>query len=248
MRLTADLVNSSLSYLNPLKERELLLRGHKIPAIENLGVAKDYDAIDLTDNDVPHLSNFPLLPRLHTLLLARNRVVAFAPTLGRSLPALTTLVLEGNRISELADVDPLAGCMRLTHLVLMGCPVCARDNYRSWLIWRCPSVRFLDYKKVKEVERDRAKKLFGTAEEPTALAAKISNIKSTSATQTFDPSTTSANSTGKISRIALTDAEKKKLKEMIRNAKTLQEIERLEKELNEGKVPGGVVDRALQAV
>jgi U2 small nuclear ribonucleoprotein A' len=40
MRLTTDLIHSSLSYLNPLKERELDLRGHKIPAIENLGVAK----------------------------------------------------------------------------------------------------------------------------------------------------------------------------------------------------------------
>lgn len=27
MRLTADLINTSLSYLNPLKERELDLRG-----------------------------------------------------------------------------------------------------------------------------------------------------------------------------------------------------------------------------
>ena len=54
-------------------------------------------------------------------------MVAFAPTLGRSLPALTTLVLEGNRVSEFADLDPLGGCLRLTHLVLMQCPVCARE-------------------------------------------------------------------------------------------------------------------------
>ncbi|PQE26293.1 U2 small nuclear ribonucleo A protein [Rutstroemia sp. NJR-2017a BBW] len=39
MRLTAELIQNSLSYLNPLKERELDLRGHKIPAVENLGVA-----------------------------------------------------------------------------------------------------------------------------------------------------------------------------------------------------------------
>jgi hypothetical protein len=55
MRLTADLITNSLSYINPLLERELDLRGaffispvtvaanppagHKIPAIENLGVA-----------------------------------------------------------------------------------------------------------------------------------------------------------------------------------------------------------------
>ena len=29
---------------------------------------------------------------------------------------------------------------------------------------------------------------------------------------------------------------------LIRNAKSLQEITRLEKELNEGKIPGGAVD------
>ena len=31
MRLTPDLINSSLSYLNPLKERELDLRGEFLP-------------------------------------------------------------------------------------------------------------------------------------------------------------------------------------------------------------------------
>jgi U2 small nuclear ribonucleoprotein A' len=47
-------------------------------------------------------------------------------------------------------------------------------NYRSWVLWRCPSVRFLDYQKVKDAERKRAVELFGTAEEPTALASKVS--------------------------------------------------------------------------
>ena len=34
-------------------------------------------------------------------------------------------------------------------------------------------MRFLDYKKVKDEERKKAKELFGTEEEPTQLAAKV---------------------------------------------------------------------------
>jgi hypothetical protein len=47
------------------------------------------------------------------------------------------------------------------------------QNYRYWVLWRCPHVRFLDYKKVKDVERQKAAELFGTAAEPTALASKV---------------------------------------------------------------------------
>ena len=34
-------------------------------------------------------------------------------------------------------------------------------------------MRFLDYKKVKDMEREKAKELFGTAAEPSALASKV---------------------------------------------------------------------------
>jgi hypothetical protein len=37
-------------------------------------------------------------------------------------------------------------------------------------------VRFLDFVKVKESEREQARELFGTEEEPTALAAKVRTI------------------------------------------------------------------------
>ncbi|KAL9069999.1 MAG: hypothetical protein Q9161_005172 [Pseudevernia consocians] len=240
MRLTAELIQTSLSYLNPLKERELDLRGHKIPAIENLGVAKDQDAIDFTDNDITALSNFPLSSRLRTLLLARNRVNNIQPTLANSLPNLTTLILTSNNIAELADLDVLRSFPRLTHLSLLENPVTRRENYRYWIIWRCPTVRFLDYQKVKDVEREKATELFGTAKEPSALASKIMGIKS----RTFDiPSASLANGTAsagdKSYRVKLTDKEKKRVEGLIRNAKSLQEITRLEKELNDGRIPQG---------
>jgi U2 small nuclear ribonucleoprotein A' len=109
------------------------------------------------------------------------------------------------------------------------------------VIWRIPSVRFLDYQKVKDVERAKATELFGTAEEPSALASKIMGIKS----RTFDIPSGAAGDRApadKAVRVKLTDAERKRVEKMIREAKSLQEITRLEKELNEGRIPGGALD------
>lgn len=59
--------------------------------------------------------------------------------------------------------------------------------------------------------------------------------------KTFDvPATNGASSSSSKSyRVKLTDKERKKVEEMIKNAKSLQEIIRLEKELNEGRIPTG---------
>ena len=61
---------------------------------------------------------------------------------------------------------------------------------------------------------------------------------------TFDvPSTSLANGAAsagdKSYRVKLTDKEKKRVEGLIRNAKSLQEIMRLEKELNDGRIPQG---------
>lgn len=63
--------------------------------------------------------------------------------------------------------------------------------------------------------------------------------------RTFDTASangTSAPTAAKNYRVKLTDKERKKVEEMIRNAKSLQDIIRLEKELNEGRVPTGAQD------
>ncbi|KAL1976966.1 hypothetical protein VTN31DRAFT_3248 [Thermomyces dupontii] len=243
MRLTVELIENSLSYINPLKERELDLRGHKIPAIENLGIAKDQDAIDFTDNDIFSLSNFPFFPRLRTLMLARNRINHIQPTLASSIPNLTTLVLTSNNLAELADLEPLKNFPRLTHLVLMENPVTRKEHYRSWVIWLNPRIRFLDYQKVKDAERAKATELFGTHEEPSALASKIKGIKS----RTFDVPSGGVDGTGRAPgekplRVKLTEKERRRVEKMIREAKSLQEIARLERELNEGRIPGGAME------
>lgn len=245
VRLTADLIQNSLSYLNPLNERELDLRGHRIPTIENLGVAGPQDAIDFTDNDIQILGNFPLSPRIQTLLLARNRISTIQPNLPNAIPNLKNLVLGSNQVAELSDLDVLGKFARLTHLVLADNPVTKKEHYRYWVVWRCPTVRFLDYQKVKQAEREKATELFGTAEEPTELASKIKGIKS----QTFNVSTSNGEATAasKMKRLKLTDKEKQRLQERIKKASSLEEIIRLEKELEEGRLPAGILgDDAME--
>jgi hypothetical protein len=95
-----------------------------------------HDAIDFTDNDIQLLGNFPLSPRLRTLLLARNRISSIQPSLANSIPHLTTLVLTSNNFAELADLDVLATFRHLTHLVLMENPVTRKEVSlpRPWWI------------------------------------------------------------------------------------------------------------------
>jgi U2 small nuclear ribonucleoprotein A' len=134
------------------------------------------------------------------------------------------------------------------------------------VVWRCPTVRFLDYQKVKQAEREKATELFGTAEEPTELASnvggplikylmtsgmlsentrQIKGVKS----QAFAVSTTNGGPTGgsKMKRLKLTDKEKQRLQERIKKASSLEEIIRLEKELEEGRLPAGIMaDDAME--
>ena len=95
---------------------------------------------------------------------------------------------------------------------------------------------------MKDAEREAAKRLFGTEEEPSALASKIMGQKS----RTFDVGAAATDSKNapseKIMRVKLTDSEKKRVEKMIRDAKSMAEIARLEKDLNEGRIPAGAAD------
>ena len=168
VRLTTEVVQKAPSYINPVKDRELDLRGNRIPQIENLAVSKvpssslsssnwtmnlqqdQNDAIDLTDNDIRQLHNLPRLKRLRTLFLGRNRIDSISPTLASSVPNLTTLILTSNNISELGDLAPLKECKKLTFLSLLDNPVTRKDDYRLFVIFSMPQLRFLDFRRVKD--------------------------------------------------------------------------------------------------
>ena len=93
---------------------------------------------------------------------------------------------------------------------------------------------------MKTVEREESEQILGTIAEPSELAARIRGSKS----KTFDVLGTSAaaKSGGKAMRTQLTDSEKKKVQDLIKNARSLGEIAKIEKDLAEGRIPQGAAD------
>ncbi|OJA20428.1 hypothetical protein AZE42_09471 [Rhizopogon vesiculosus] len=240
VKLTPELLAQAPSALNPVKERQLDLRGYKIPTIENLGVTKDqHDAIDLTDNSITVLGNLPLLKRLRTLLLANNRVTSISPSIHLSVPNLTTLVLTGNSVAELGDLEPLKEIKGLKYLALLGNPVREKKWYREWLAWRIPSLRVLDFQRIRDKEREAGKSLFLTPEGlPNALATTISTTVSkqgAKAAVTIDEPKPAALS-GKAGRL-MSKEDAEKVKQAIAKATSIEEIRRLERSLREGYMP-----------
>jgi U2 small nuclear ribonucleoprotein A' len=112
-----------------------------------------HDAIDLTDNSIITLGNFPLLKRLHTLLLANNRIASISPSLSLSVPNLRTLILTNNNVAELGDLEPLKDLKALQYLSLLGNPVREKKWYREWLAWRLPGLRVLDFQRIRDKVR-----------------------------------------------------------------------------------------------
>jgi len=238
MKLTPELIAQAPSALNPLKERQLDLRGHKIPAVENLGITKDqHDAIDLTDNAIIALGNIPLMRRLRTLLLANNRISTISQSLHLSVPNLTTLVLTNNNVSELGDLEPLQEVKGLQYLSLLGNPVQEKKWYREWLVWRIPGLRVLDFQRIRDKERQYAKGLFTTADGlPNSLATTLSTTVSTHTTATT-VTTDEPRPAAKAGRL-MSKEEADRVRKAIASATSVEEIRKLERSLKEGYLPG----------
>ncbi|VIO92964.1 U2 small nuclear ribonucleoprotein A, putative [Brugia malayi] len=225
VRLTVELINDSLQYLNTVRDRELSLRACKIPVLENLGVTKDqFDTIDLTDNDIKKLENIPLLRRLSTLLMHNNRVQHIMPNIGEVLPSLKTLALTNNNLCELGDIDPLATCSKLEYLTLIGNPITHKPQYRLYVIYRVPSVRVLDFKRVRLAERKQANNLFKGKKGQKFREEVVKKSK-----------TIPDDEDGQPRNLHVEDA--KKIEEAIASASSLVEVERLQAILQSGRIP-----------
>jgi len=229
VRLTAETIENAYDFLNTCKQRELSLRGMQIPAIENLGVTRDrHDLIDFTDNNIRRLENFPKLNRLESLFLHSNRVQQIQKNIGEQLPNLKTLILTNNNIQELGDIDPLASCEKLEYLSLQGNPLSHKQHYRSYVIYKLRSVRVLDYKRVKLAERQAADKLF-KGKKGAALREKVGKRSDRL------PEEEEAEKAATARQLPIEEQER--IKEAIKNAKSLQEVEALQQILSSGKLP-----------
>ncbi|XP_050403898.1 U2 small nuclear ribonucleoprotein A' isoform X2 [Patella vulgata] len=231
VRLTAELIEQSAQYTNPVRERELDLRGYRIPVIENLGATLDqFDTIDFSDNDIRKLDGFPLLRRLKSLLFNNNRIVRIGEDLTESISNLETLVLTNNGMQELGDLDPLSSLPSLEHLSLLRNPVTTKKNYRLYVIHKIPQIRVLDFQRIKMKERQAAAKLFKGKKGQQLVQDLGKRSKS------FVPGEKLPEKRNTPS--GPTKEEMDAIKKAIANAKSLDEVERLNQMLKSGQVPG----------
>lgn len=241
MRLTADLIERSYQFTNlATSDRELNLRSLKITEIENLGATLDqFDCIDLTDNDIRRLDNFPLLGRLKRLYLSNNRIQRISDDLHEQLPSLEGLIMINNELARPGDLDPLAVCVNLRQLALFNNPVTTNPHYRSYVIHRLPQLRTLDFRRIKKSERDAARQLF-KGKKGKALEKELTERSRVSAATTNG----AKNGTTR----PHTAAEVAAIKEAIDRASSLEEIERLNNLLRQGVVPtnGGRSAEAIE--
>jgi len=230
MRITLDLLQQASQTLNPANQRQILLRGLKIPNIENLGGTNDaYECIDLSDNDLIKLANFPPLKRLRTLLLMNNRISRLADDVFDPLPHLISVTLTGNKLEKLVDLEPLTKLKTLERLSLMENPVVKVKHYRPYMIIKCAkTLRVLDFNRIKDKERkaagllfahDRGKKLL----EEIAPPRVIKDIS--------DKPVQGAAKLGPSPEVI------ERIKRAIAEAETIEEVTRLERALKSGVLP-----------
>lgn len=143
------------------------------------------------------------------------------------IPNLESLVLTGNHIEELTDVDCLSTMEKLHTLSLMQNPITAKQHYRPYVIYKLPQLRLLDFRKIKMKERDEAKALFKSRKGKELQKELLKRAK------TFTPG-------GGLSELKKGPSEMdlKRIREAICNATSLEEVERLHLQIQTGQLPG----------
>ncbi|CAM9843828.1 unnamed protein product [Chrysoparadoxa australica] len=134
------------------------------------------------------------------------------------------LVLTNNKIESLAEVKKLAKCGKLAMLVLTENPVCRRQHYRLFTIHHIPSLSQLDHKRVTLEEKLAAKRLF----QSQAGQAMERDVVAEGKGKTFTPGEKEGE---------LTAEQRQQMSKMIENAKTPEEVDRLETMMLAGVMP-----------
>lgn len=199
MNLTPRILEDAPQYIGPTQDLVLDLRGKNLSSITALNSLKSdiHTVLDLSNNDITFISS-DLQPknRIKTILLANNSLVAI-PNFEWA-KNLQTLSLINNDITVL---DNLSHLKSLESIYLLGNPI---ENYRLKLIKLIPTLKVIDFARVKDAERNAASQL----SDDTALDAENHN-------------TTIEN---------INDTQEKELQK-ITDATTLDELELLESQI-----------------
>ncbi|KAI9335772.1 leucine-rich repeat-domain-containing protein [Obelidium mucronatum] len=175
------------------------------------------------------------MTRLRSLLVSNNRISTISETLPKQIPNLENLIASNNQIMELGDLNVLAEFKGLIRVAFLGNPVCTRKNYRAWIIFKCPTVRVIDFRKVKDVERVDAKALFSGSTQAHALASETA-----ARVTTFTPGDGVPAAAAKPAlkpHAGPSPDEAQRIKAAIESAASLEDVARLKRQLDGGSVP-----------
>jgi U2 small nuclear ribonucleoprotein A' len=161
--------------------------------------------------------------------MANNRITRVDVDLADYLPNLHTMVLTNNHLAELGDLEAFTKMKYLEYLTLIDNPVTSKDHYRSYLIYKLPKLRVLDFQKITKAEREAAKKLFLSKD-----GLELENSLKTSQ-KTFEPGQMPIRDP--LSQQTLSEEETARIRAAIAQATSLEEIHMLERRLKSGYVP-----------
>lgn len=95
-----------------------------------LNISENLEYLDLTGNKLDSLDgdDFPLLPRLHTLILRNSGIYNLSQNAFKNLPALQTLYLIGNNLENIQN-NVFAANSELTYLILSHNPLVSLNSF-----------------------------------------------------------------------------------------------------------------------
>lgn len=139
--------------------------------------------------------------------------------------------MTSNNMQELKELDPLKSVQTLRYLSLLRNPVTNKPHYRLYVINKIPQLRVLDFQRIKQREREAAKRMFsGKRGQDNASNAKKA--------KTFVPGGAPGGRPLPSRPLPPPTRDVGAIKAAIANARSLDEVKKLEMLLKTGHVPG----------
>lgn len=233
MRLTSQQINDAPIIFNPEGKLTILLRDLELTELGNLSITNDkYQVIDLSNNELIKLSDIPPnFKKLEDLLLSNNNILYIDEDTFPLNNQIRSITLYNNNIYKFQPIfkDKFP---KLETLILIGNPITELENYRLFILWLIPSLKVLDFKKVKQAERIQAEELFG--KDHTVFNNEASRLLNATRSKSneIDKSDRQVNNVVK----KLTEEEKQELLKKLEIATSIEEIEKIESSLRNGLV------------
>jgi len=149
--------------------------------------------------------------------------------LGKFLPNLEVLVLTNNQLKTLEALKPLESLTQLEHISLIENEVSRNKEYRLYLIHLCPTLRVINFSRVKETERELSFEKYGEKEED--------EMEEDDDMMEGDENKEETNGNDEEEKITAPINDQKAIAEALSKATTMEEILAIENQLMQGKIP-----------